>query len=532
MMNEVKIRRGVFITFSLLWMTIVFLDYMDKHPIYWLSVVKFKYHTWLIVNALVGIILALYSKGLGCFKKLGPAKINGLHIYLLFLFVLCFTAFSFNQYMRVDLNISHYLHLITRSSYTLLGGLIVFLSAFSLGDLLITRLFKQDLPNITRVLTSMALGLFVISLILFGIGAMKLLINPVVLAVLILPILINYKSNGKHLKSWFWKPYQIPTDWSFWASLMLYGCLVLATMNFFFTQAPFPMGFDARNYYINISQLLAQNEALVPGFQPYSWNLVASVGYIAFLSPEITLFLSTIGIFLSCWGIYELSVRYFKILPDYAIMVIMIFLLTPAIMNHWIIEFKVDLTLLFVQLSILCVLFNWISHKKEEILLVNRSDWNMLFIISLLIGFSLSIKVLSVFLAFGVVLVYFLFHRDRWGTVGIACLGISLPILMQLDNISGVRSYFDNPNHAAYLFATLGLVALGYSLFKNIKTHSIPLLKIISITGLVSILCFSPWVVKNYMDNPNGSAMQLLLGKKPQADINVRSIDKKFRGEQ
>ena len=529
MIKEVKFRRGVYIVFSILWMVIIFFDYIDKHPIYWLSIVKFKYPIWLIINLLMGVLLSAYSTGLGFFKRFGPPKINGILVYLLFLFILILSAFCFNQYMKLDLNINHYSHLVTRSSYTLLGGLIVFLSAFSIGDLVITILFKQVLPTITRILSSMALGLFVISLLLFVIGALKILTSIVVIVLLILPILANYKSNIRHLRNWFWEPFQLPKKWSFWSSLMLYGCLVLSTINFFYTQAPFPMGFDARNYYINISQLIAQNEALVPGFQPYAWNLIASVGYIAFLSPEITLFLSTIGIFLSSWGIYELSVRYLTIKPDYAIMVILIFLLTPAIMNHWIIEYKVDLTLLFIQLSILCVLCNWLVNKKEQILLSNRSDWNTLLIISLLIGFSLSIKVLSVFLAFGVVLVYYLFHRDRWGSVGIACLGISLPILLQLDNISGVRSYFENPNHAAYLFAFLGVAALAYSMYINIKTHTIPLFKIISITGFVSMLCFSPWVAKNYMDNPKASLVQLLLGKKPQADINVKIIEKNYK---
>ncbi len=529
MINEVNIRRGVYTVFSVLWMVIIFFDYIDKHSIYWLSIVKFKYHIWLIVNVLFGALLSAYIVGLGFFKKLGPPKINGLFVYLLFLLILSFTAFSFNQFMRADLNISHYSHLITRSSYTLLGGLIVFLSAFSIGDIIINRLFNQALPSITRILSSMALGLFVISLILFVLGALKILTSILVIVALVSPIVINYKSNIKHLRQWFWEPFQLPKGWSFWSSLMLYACLVLATINFFYTQAPFPMGFDARNYYVNISQLIAQNEALIPGFQPYAWNLIASVGYIAFLSPEITFFLSTIGIFLSCWGIYELSITYLKVKSDYAIMVILIFLLTPAIMNHWIIEYKVDLTLLFVQLSIICLLCNWFVNKKEEILLSNRSDWNMLMIISLLIGFSLCIKVLSVFLAFGVILVYFLFHRDRWGSVGIACLGISLPILLQLDDISGVRSYFENPNHAAYLFALLGVTAIGYSMYKNMKTHSISLFKMISITGLVSMLCFSPWVVKNYIDNPNGTAVQLLLGKKPQADINVKSIEKNYK---
>ena len=529
MINEVKIRRGVLLIFSILWMGIIFLDYIDKHPIYWLSIINFKYHTWLIVNVIAGISLAFYSKGLGFFKNLGPPKINGIALYIIFLLILCFTAFSFNQHMRLDLNISHYFHLITRSSYTLLGGLTVFLSAFSLGDLLIKQLFKHTMPRITYVLSSMGLGLFVISLILFLVGALKLLNNPVVLTLLILPILMNFKGNIRALKSWFWTPFHIPKEWSFWGPLMLYGCLLLSTVNFFYTQAPFPLGFDARNYYVNISQLLAQNEALIPGFQPYAWNLIASVGYIAFLSPEITLFLSTIGIYLSCFAIYELSSKYLKMRPDYAIMVIVIFLLTPAIMNHWIIEFKVDLTLLFIQLTILCLLYNWLIPKSGNTLLTNRSDWNNLLLISLLMGFSLSIKVLSVFLTFGVVLVYYLWHKDRWGLFGVACLGISVPVLLRLDSISGVRTYFDNPNHAAYLFVAIGMIAICYSLYKNIATQSLALLKIVSITGLVSILCFSPWIVKNYMDSPNGSIIEILIGKAPTADVDVFSILKKSK---
>jgi len=68
MINELKIRKGVFTVFSLLWMSIIFFDYMDKHPIYWLSIVEFKYHTWFIVNIMVGVSLSLYVKRIGIFS--------------------------------------------------------------------------------------------------------------------------------------------------------------------------------------------------------------------------------------------------------------------------------------------------------------------------------------------------------------------------------------------------------------------------------------------------------------------------------
>ena len=60
MINEVKFRRVVYTVFSILWMAIIFFDYMDKHPIYWLSIVNFKYPIWLIINLLMGILLSAY----------------------------------------------------------------------------------------------------------------------------------------------------------------------------------------------------------------------------------------------------------------------------------------------------------------------------------------------------------------------------------------------------------------------------------------------------------------------------------------
>lgn len=529
MINELKIRKWVFVVFSILWMGIIFIDYIDKHPIYWLSIVNFKYSFWLIVNVLLCLLIAAYGSGKLLVKKLGPPKINGLFIYVIFLFILNFTAFCFNQYLKADLNFAHYWHLTVRSSYTLLGGFILVLCTYSLGDIALRKIILNHATGITKTLSCIALGMYLLSLILFTSAALNILTNPVVLATLLIPIAINYKETLVTLKSWFWTPFQKPKNWTFWSFMILYFCLMFFTINFFYTQAPFPLGFDARNYYVNISQLLAQNNALIEGFQPYAWSLIASVGYIGFYSPEITLFLSTIGGLLTCWGIYELSNKYLGVKPDYALLAVITFLLTPAIINHWIIEFKVDLTLLFVQLAILNLLFYWMNHKDGMPLLKNRLDWNILILLSVLMGFSLSIKVLSVFLTFGVLLVFYFYHRDRIGMLGLACIGVSLPILLQLDSISGVRAYLDNPNLSAYIFSALGLGLMSYSIIKNLKTSSITTLKLLSTSSLIMLFSFSPWVIKNYAENPKASVIQLVLGKSPQPEINLSSIIRNYK---
>ena len=529
MINELKIRKWIFITFSMIWMMVIFLDYIDKHPIYWLAIVNFKYFTWVTTLILLSGIGSAYYARLSLFKRKKKPKLNGITIYVIFIGLLNFTAFCFNQYFHADLNFAHYWHLTLRSSYTLLGGLIVVISSYSLGHIIISRLLKNSAKGITKAMSCIGLGMYALSMLLFGIGALGLLMNSVVLVTLFLPIAINYRESIRLLKSWLWQSYKLPKTWTFWSYFILCFCLIFTTLNFFYTQAPFPLGFDARNYYVNISQLIAEENGLVTGFQPYAWSLIASVGYIGFFSPEVTLFLSTIGGILTCWGIYELSVKYLNIKSNYALISILTFLLTPAIINHWIIEFKVDLALLFIQMTILNILFYWIKQKKATPLLSERHDWHLLILISILMGLSLSIKVLSIFLVFGILLVYYFVDGDRWGMIGLASMGISLPILLKLDDISGVRNYIDHPDRAAYMFLGIGSLLMIYTIIRQIKTSNLALVKILVTTGIISMLTFSPWIIKNYTENPDASIVKLIMGQKPQANISIQGIINNYK---
>lgn len=525
MQNELKIREVILCVFSTFWIGLLLIDYWDKHPLYWISITHFKYVGWSLILLGLGVITSLYCAKLSFFSRIEKPFFNGLMVLGLFIICLVTTAFFFNQYFQAELNFSHYWHLVSRSMYTLLCSLFLLISANSTGKVILKRLFNTSaIGGITAYLIHTAIGFFLLNIGLFLLGSFGFLTQiPVLIWLLIFP-LINYKNTLTQGQIFLTRPFSLDSSWNFWGYFVMFVGLVYSSINFFFVQAPFPLGFDARNYYVNISKLLSESGSLIEGFQPYAWSLFTSVGYIVFLSPEITMFLSTIGGYLTCWGIYELAVRYFKLDKNYALLAALMFMITPAINNHWIVEFKIDLALLFVQFTILNLLFYWFFEKKEEsssLLITDINDWKILSIISVLMGFSLSIKVLSIFLTFSVFLIMWLYSRDKIGTIGIASIGISLTILLKLDEISGLRGYHESPNTTAFIFIGLGILLLAASFFKHGYKQLIQNVKPIILSLIIMLTCFTPWLIKNYNESSKKDIVSIILGAVPAPDVEL-----------
>jgi hypothetical protein len=525
-------REIFFAVFSTFWISLLFLDYINKHPIYWLSIEHYKYLGLTIFWMILAIPFSLFYSRSWIFKKYTMPFINGLVLYGIILILLLSTVYAFNIYLQADLNISNYSHVITRSTYTLLCSYLVLLSAYTAGNLSLKfPLSNIKIGGITKFLVETAIGFLIIIMGLFFLGMMGLLTQWLVLGLLLIFPLINYKRSASFVLHTFWKRIEIPNTWNFWGLLVIFLTLIYSTINFLYTQAPFPLGFDARNYYVNISNLIAESGSLIKGFQPYAWSLLDSVGYIAFLSSEVTLFLATIGGFLTCFGIYELGTKYLKIDPNYCLLAALLFMSTPAVNNHWIVEFKIDLALLFIQFSILCLLFHWLTVKKTDgaTLLNDKSDWAILIILSLLLGFSLSIKVLSIFLVFGIFLVFWWYSKDNIGLIGIASIGFSLVIFLKLDEISGLRVYHDNPNNTAWGLLILGSCLLIFSIIKDRLSFFRNLLAL-GVCSIIMILTFSPWLAKNYKEASNKKdVMTILLGESPQTPMDAGTIIQNYR---
>ncbi len=526
--SNFKTQDWVFIIFSILWVGIIILDYLNKQVIYIPSLKYFKYAGLFIVFGIVAAIISGWYNRTGFFKKLPTIPINGIVVFCLFLLSVCLITNAYNQYWRAPLDYTNYLHLIGKGIYTIGCSFLLVLGAYSVGNKCRSYFYIPDSRLNTFVLLDIALGFVVYTLLMMLLGASALLEQYILLAVLSLLILINYRESWWLIKRVLWEPFKRPPDFNFWGGVIAFFILVYITMNYFYTQAPFPLGFDARNYYVNVSRLISDAGALIPGFQPYAWGLVMSTGYIAFKSPEITMFISVLGGILSLFAIYHFCRRYLGISTNYSFLVVLLYLLTPTVTNHFIIEFKVDLSLLFIQITVINVLLWWLFESKKNkedksFLLVNKKDYFALATIGILLGFSLSIKVLSAFLIFGVFLALWWYKKDLIGVLGLSALGIGFILISGFDDLSGLRVYHKSPAITGFILFVLGLLAMGYSYSKSRKIF-VNSFKGLIYCGIFCILPFAPWVYKNYTYTKSLSPTKLLIGEKPRPEATVREM--------
>ena len=510
----------IFIVFSFLWIGVIMLDYMNKQVIYTPSIKYFKYWNLLLFFILFGGLLSAAFCQVGPFKNRRIPRLNGMTIFILFLLIIYSVTIAFSKYWPATLDFSNYLHLTGKGLFTIGCTFFMTVGVYSAGQRIRKFFIPEMSPITTQILIDISIGFAAYTLVLMILGALGQLNQITVLALLLLFIAINYKAAWNVTLKLLWHPVLKPKDLSFWGAFVAFLVLVFVTMNYFYTQAPFPLGFDSRNYYVNIPKLISEAEALIPGFQPYAWGLVMSTGYVAFNSSEITLFISALGGLLSLFAIYHLSRHYLKIPSNSSWLVVFLFLLTPTVTNHFMIEFKIDLALVFYQVVILTFILWWLfendrDNQTQKNLLGTKQDIYIISIIGILMGYCISIKVLSVFLIFGIYLGLWSYYKNFIGVLSFSAISLGMILIAGLDNVSGLRAYHHNPTQTGIILASLGALGLAYSLFKESKS-SIIVLKTIVLSGIFSLLMFSPWMYKNYSYTKSLSITKLLMGEKPR----------------
>lgn len=525
-----KLQEWVLIIFSVFWVLVVMLDYLNKQIYYIPSITHFKYGLLFTGLIALGVILSGSYTRHSIFSKIPPLKVNGLMILGLMIIVVWSIVAGYNVYWKAPLGFQNYLHLALKVITTLGGAFILTLATYSAGNLFRGRLLPQGDQNLlTFALLDISLGFLFYSLILMLLGAFGLLHTYVIIGVLALLILINYQSSFDFTLKTLWSPLKKPDDLHFWGAFIAFMILVYVAMNYLYTQAPFPLGFDARNYYVNIPKLISESGYLIEGFQPYAWSLIMATGFIAFGSPEITMFISVLGGLLSLFAIYDLSKNHIKIGSNSSLLVALLYLITPTVTNHFIIEFKIDLSLVFIQLVIITVFIKWLNSKEGGIqeLFSDTKDRNYLIVIGLLMGFCLSIKVLSLFLTVALFVAVWWFYKNIPAVLGSSALAIGLIIASGFDRESGLREYHLSPNITGFALIGIGLAFLLLALLKNKKTF-LDVTKSISMIGICCLLTFSPWIYKNYSYTKSLSPIELLVGKKPTPSLNMEDIQKNY----
>lgn len=532
--NRFGLQEWIFIIFSILWSGIIIMDYLNKQVVYLPSLQYFKYFGLFSFLGLLGALFSASVTRFKVFKKWPALPINGLAVFAMGMVIVCLVTLSYNQYWKAPLDFSNYLHLWGKGIFTLGGIFILVLSCYSVGSLFRSKLLSDTADNLTIKLIDLSLGFFIYTVLLFLYGLLGVLDQIVILGTLVILALLNYKVSFKFFMDTLIHRLTLPKDLKFWGALVLFFTLVFIAMNYMYTQSAYPLGFDARNYYVNIPKLISESEALVPGFQPYAWGLVMSTGYIAFNSPEITMLISVLGGILGCFAIYDLGKNYMGLSSNASFLIVLLFILTPTVTNHFIIEFKIDLALIFFQFVIINFLLFWIfknqeaNPQREISLLSNKNDRNSLIILGILLGYCLSIKVLSAFLIIGIFIALWWYKKDIIGTLGLSSLSIGAIFLSKLDAQSGLREYHLGATETGIALALLGLAGLAWSFIKSRQTfiHNV---KSLVFCGTFILITFGPWIYKNYSFTKSTSIVKLIMGDKPRPDLNTRKIDQNYK---
>lgn len=518
--SQLSIKDWIFIVFTILWIFIIVLDYLNKQEVYYYSVAFYSYYLYTFGLLAFASGISFYATGSKYFKKWPKFRLNGLAVVLLCILLIWCTVIAFNIYWKGPLGPSNYFHLAYRFLFSCGGTFIVLLASFSIGDLLLKNLDLQLKSSLTNKLISILSGFLILSYCLMLMASFELLIFSLVWALLSVFILLNYKNSLQFIKNILWDPFRIPKDLNYWGGLCLFAILFILILDYFYTQSPFPLGFDARNYYLNIPKLISDSGAMVEGFQPYAWGLIMSIGYIGFDSAEITLLLSALGGVLSIFALYDLCKNYLNINSNWSLIAGLLFITIPAVNNHMVIEYKIDLALVFVHLTLINVLLYWVSKKKNnknpEALSITKFDYKLFAIIGLILGFSLAIKVLSFLFIFGFLLIiWWYLDKDYLGVFGLASIGSGIIILAELDKFGALRDYHTNPNFTAKIFLGIGLILFIYSIIQK-SQHVIKKIFLSLTLVAMGFISFAPWMYKNYKYSDSFNLEQLMIGTNPK----------------
>lgn len=510
--------KAILILFAFFWVFVLGVDYLNKHDFY---IRSYKYFRYPYLFSFILMFSAAVSIAASKIARVKCLIMSGLGVFLILTLFAIVLSLSFSKYdLSPNLVSSHILSHLMMLGRSFGYLTLLTISAYFYGNLVPLRLIHTPILKV-------AIGLVFISLFFFGLSAFWMLRPLPILVVLILPILMSAKSLPGFLKASTIKPITIDNI----GFVGLFSAMILLfylVINFSYTQAPFPVGFDTRNLYMNISQQVAESNGLIYGYRPYNWELMMATGFVLFKSAPVPLSISFYGYVLAIFAMFHLGTKSLKLNPNNIIFFILLFTVSPAISNQLYIELKTDFALLFYQFIATIVFLS--AVKEIDTTDVVRGKMFQLFaILGVLIGFGLGIKMTNMFLLFTLVIALFwLLVDDIIATASIVLLTMALFILVKLDNLSGVRIYHLGLNYVLIGCVTFGAVLFVWAFIRS-RDKILRCIKMLSITGVFAFVTLAPWLVKNYNETKSLNPQILLNGASAEPTITIQSLQQNYR---
>lgn len=526
-MSRNKIPEIGLVLFSILWIFIIGIDYLNKHPWYEISIQYFKFPRLVTFVLIFSVVLTLSYRFVPILKR---AICTGPGLFFLSLVFLVALGVSFGKY-----GIGREPSTSELASYVLMSlKSMFFLIALSISAYLYGSIF--NLKILAHPIYKVAVGLILICLLLFGMAALSQFTIGGTLIVLFLPLLLSYKriipaTKGLLIKEWTFK------DLNLVGALCIHFLIFYTALNFAYVQAPFPIGFDARNFYMNISQQLALSEGLIYGYRPYNWSLLIAMGFVLFDDAPVALSISLYGYLLTLFAMYQLGTQRLRLGTNKVLFGMLFFTVTPAVSNQLFIELKTDMALLFFQLIAISLFLKYINTASFKAVLdqkvgIKSIDKNKFLgpvaVLGIIVGFGMGIKLTNMFMLFSLIICFFWIMNESFVlTTAVINLTLGLFVLVGLDNISGIRDYHLGLDYLTGVFFLSGFSLLGYALYKDFKSIA-PTLVIVITMGLFSTMSLFPWVLKNYSETRSLNPSVLLNGGTPGPDLNIYILNQNY----
>ena len=529
-----RIIQYILAAFIIVWVCLIFADYWQKHPLYANAISNFYY--WDIV-----VVLTIIGAGAGwlVLKRKIIVWANGFTIFALMLLLILVTVLMYIPKSNIPpsepiraAGIFYFLGKLLLNSAEIVC---ILTAAYAMGDLSV-RLFpslklkKNDMPVI-----KIAIGIMALVFLLFILGAFRLLFWYT-----LLPIVLSAFYFARHtvldfLKKLALQPVMISKKINAVGFAAFFILLLIVGINYVHTIAPMPSGFDALNFYVNLPNLIWEYHGLVEGFQPYNWSLFMASGKILFGQTEVMLGLSFIGGVLSLFALYRLGKGWLRININYLLAALLAFYITPAVTTQSSHELKIDLGLLFIHSIVILLFLNWLATRKKENIFVEGSSpakqktetntLSYLTVIALLLGFSLGIKLTTLFLFFAIVAGIWYVYLGKYGFLMIFAASVFAVLLARLDSTIGMREYHLSAGILTWIMLAISAALLGWFFTRN-SVLVLRCLKNSVVFTAIFVLPFLPWVGKNYIETKSMSINSLLNGKQPGPAINMDILEK------
>ena len=524
--------------FAFSWASIVLLFYLFYHLEYFAAIRYFQYYDMLGILALLsgGIYIGIQKTKLTIGKF---SVLNGLGITVLSsLLIILFFLLQYNKTVFPNnLSIGMVFSFLGNALLISLGIVAILTVLYTAGNVFLEKCFALSMPSFDHKISSIAVGLVLVTLLLFFLGAGFLLKNYVVIPIFVAIVAIFWKTSLGFLKGLFITPITFKQPLKWWGVLSFVLLTFWIIINFLQINRPIPFGYDALVLYMKLPTLIQDYQGLVQGNQPYNWSLFMSLGYVVFNKIEFVLALSFVGGVLSLFALYAIIKRWLGI--NVSLACLLLFYATPTINFQSYKDMKIDLGLLFIALTIVLLLIQWLYYKPT-VTTIKATDWTekklfadqtaYLILIGILSGFAIGIKLTALFIIFSLLMSIWYKHTDLKGLIGLFFLVLFAVFLIRLDDFSGLRQYHLGTTILQWtsLLVGIGLISTCFlkdkvAVNKAVKDSIIYL----AFTGLI----FLPWPIKNYSETKSLSINGLIYGKPTNPGINLNLLQQKWQEE-